>query len=178
MKKFSAIVIAAGQGKRMRSKTAKVLHPVAGRPLVWYMVSLARQVVDARVVVVIGHQAERVRAFLEQSQSEFEPFDMALQPGQLGTGHAVQQAQAALMPNGKAACKHCLIVNADTPLLTRATMARLLAHHEKAKATLTILSTDLPDPQGYGRVVRDKKGTSSRWWRSRMPRGPSAPSAK
>ena len=157
MKKFSAIVIAAGQGKRMRSKTAKVLHPVAGRPLVWYMVSLARQVVDARVVVVIGHQAEQVRAFLEQSKAEFEPFDMALQPGQLGTGHAVQQAQAALMPKGKAACKHCLIVNADTPLLTRATMARLLAHHEKAKATLTILSADLPDPQGYGRVVRDKK---------------------
>ena len=142
----------------MRSKTAKVLHPVAGRPLVWYMVSLAGQVVDARVVVVIGHQAEQVRAFLEQSQSEFEPFDMALQPGQLGTGHAVQQAQAALMPNGKAACKHCLIVNADTPLLTRATMARLLAHHEKAKATLTILSADLPDPQGYGRVVRGEKG--------------------
>ncbi len=142
----------------MRSKKAKVLHSVAGRPLVWYMVSLARQVVDAHVVVVIGHQAEQVRAFLEQSKSEFEPFDMALQPDQLGTGHAVQQAKAALMPNGKVVCKHCLIVNADTPLLRRETIKQLLAHHAKEKAILTILSADLPDPQGYGRVVRGKKG--------------------
>ena len=158
MKKFSAIVIAAGRGKRMRSKTAKVLHPVAGRSMLWYMVSLAGRVADARVVVVIGHQAERVRAFLDQSKAEFEPFDIALQPDQLGTGHAVQQAQAALMPNGKAASRHCLILNADMPLLRRATVQRLLTHHEKTKATLTFLSTDLPDPRGYGRVVRDSKG--------------------
>ena len=158
MKKFSAIVIAAGRGKRMRSKTAKALHPVAGRPLLWYMVSLAGRVADARVVVVIGHQADRVLAFLDQSKSEFEPFDVALQPNQLGTGHAVQQAQAALMPNGKAASKHCLILNADTPLLGRATVQRLLARHEKEQAALTLLSTDLPEPRGYGRVVRDPKG--------------------
>ena len=158
MKKFSAIVIAAGRGKRMRSKTAKVLHPVAGRPLLWYMVSLAGRVADARTVVVIGHQADRVRAFLEQSKAEFEPFDIALQPDQLGTGHAVQQAQAALMPGGKAASRYCLILNADTPLLGRATVRRLLARHEKEKATLTLLSTEVPDPRGYGRVVRGPKG--------------------
>ncbi len=122
----------------MRSQKAKVLHPVAGRPLVWYMVSLARQVVDAHVVVIIGHQAERVRAFLEQSKSALDPFDIVLQPDQLGTGHAVQQAKAALMPNGKAACKHCLIVNADTPLLRRETIEQLLDHHANEKATLTI----------------------------------------
>ena len=158
MKKFSAIVIAAGRGKRMRSKTAKVLHPVAGRPMLWYMLSLARRVVDSRVVVVIGHQADRVREFLDQSKADFEPFDVALQPDQLGTGHAVRQAQAALMPNGKAASKHCLIVNADTPLLSRATVQRLLARHEKEKAVLTLLSTELAEPRGYGRVVRGAKG--------------------
>ena len=156
MKKFSAIVIAAGRGKRMRSKTAKALHHVAGRPLLWYMVALAGRVADARLVVVIGHQAERVRAFLEQA--EFEPFDLALQSDQLGTGHAVQQARAALLPNGKAVSKHCLILNADTPLLRRATVERLFTHHEKAKATLTFLTTDLPDPRGYGRVVRGPNG--------------------
>jgi bifunctional UDP-N-acetylglucosamine pyrophosphorylase/glucosamine-1-phosphate N-acetyltransferase len=156
MKKFSAIVIAAGRGKRMRSKTAKVLHPVAGRPLLWYTVSLAGRVADARVVVVIGYQAERVRAFLEQA--EFEPFDVAVQRDQLGTGHAVQQAQAALMPNGKAASRHCLILNADTPLLGLATVKRLLARHEKEKAVLTLLSMELPEPRGYGRVVRSEKG--------------------
>ena len=158
MKKFSAIVIAAGRGKRMRSKTAKVLHPVAGRPLLWYMVSLAGRVADARVVVVIGHQADRVRTFLERSKAELDPFDIVLQSDQLGTGHAVQQAQATLMPNGKAASRHCLILNADTPLLGGATVQRLLARHEKVKATLTLLSTDLPDPRGYGRVVRGDNG--------------------
>ena len=158
MKKFSAIVIAAGRGQRMRSKTAKVLHPVAGRPLLWYMVSLAGRVADARVVVVIGYQADRVRAFLEQSKEELDPFEIVLQPDQLGTGHAVQQARATLMPNGKPASRHCLILNADTPLLGRATVQRLLARHEKVKATLTLLSTDLPDPRGYGRVVRGDNG--------------------
>ncbi len=158
MKKFSAIVIAAGRGKRMRSKTTKALHPVAGRPMLWYMLTLARRVADARVVAVIGHQADRVRAFLDQSQADFEPFDVALQPDQLGTGHAVRQARAVLMPKGKAASKHCLIVNADTPLLSRATVQRLLARHEKEKAALTLLSTELSEPRGYGRVVRGEKG--------------------
>lgn len=158
MKKFSAIVIAAGRGTRMRSRTTKALHPVAGRPLLWYMLSLVRRVADARVVVVIGHQADRVRQFLDQSKADFEPFDVVLQPEQLGTGHAVRRAQAALMRNGKAASKSCLIVNADTPLLSRATVQRLLARHEKEKAVLTLLSTELPNPLGYGRVVRDGKG--------------------
>lgn len=158
MKKFSAIVIAAGRGKRMRSRTTKALHPVAGRPLLWYMLSLARRVADARVAVVIGHQADRVRAFLDQSKADFEPFDVALQLEQLGTGHAVRQGQAALMPNGKAVSRHCLIVNADTPLLSRATVQRLLVRHEKEKAGLTLLSTELPNPRGYGRVVRGEKG--------------------
>ena len=142
----------------MRSRTAKVLHPVAGRPLLWYMVSLAGQVADARVVVVIGHQAERVRGVLEKAKADFTPFEIALQPNQLGTGHAVQQARAALMPNGKVASRHCLILNADTPLLRRSTVERLLARHDKAKAALTLLTAELPDPRGYGRVVRDSKG--------------------
>ena len=158
MKKFSAIVIAAGRGKRMRSRMTKTLHPVAGRPMLWYMVALAGRVADARVVVVVGHQADRVREFLDQSKADFEPFDVVLQPDQLGTGHAVRRAQAALMPKGKAASKHCLIVNADTPLLSRATVQRLLVRHEKEKAVLTLLSTELAEPRGYGRVVRGEKG--------------------
>ena len=158
MKKFSAIVIAAGRGTRMRSRTTKVLHSVAGRSLLWYTLSLARRVADARVVVVIGHQADRVRAFLDQSKADFEPFDVVLQPEQLGTGHAVRQAQTALMPNGKAVSKSCFIVNADTPLLSRATVRRLLARHEKEKAALTFLSTEVSDPRGYGRVVRSADG--------------------
>lgn len=158
MKKVSAIVLAAGHGKRMRSKRAKVLHPVAGRPMLWYAVSLARHVADAHLVVVIGHQADQVRAFLEQSKAEFDPFDLVVQTKQLGTGHAVQQCRPVLMPNGKVVSRKCLIMNGDAPLLTRATIERLLAHHDKAKATLTLLTTHLSDPTGYGRVVRGEKG--------------------
>ncbi len=158
MKKISAIVLAAGMGKRMRSKTAKVLHPVAGRPMVWYMISAARHVADAHVVVVIGHQSERLRAFLEQSKSAFGPCQSVLQRHRLGTGHAVRQTQSVLMRQGRAASRHCLILNGDTPLLTRAIIKRLLAHHEKTNAALTILTTTLSDPKGYGRVIRGQNG--------------------
>ena len=158
MKKISAIVLAAGLGTRLRSKTAKVLHPVAGRPMVWYAVSLAGQVADAPVVVVIGHQAEWFRAFLEQSRSAFGPCKTVLQPRQLGTAHAVQQAKSVLMRKGRAVSRHCLIVNGDTPLLTRETIRQLVARHEKTKSTLTMLTACLPDPKGYGRVVRGQNG--------------------
>ena len=158
MKKVSAVVLAAGHGTRMRSKRAKVLHPVAGRPMLWYVVSVARQITDGHVVVVIGHQADHVQAFLEQSKSEFDPFDIVVQAKQMGTGHAVQQGQAVLMPNGQPVSRNCLIVNGDTPLLTRSTVERLLAQHDETNAVLTILTTDLPDPKGYGRVVRGATG--------------------
>ena len=158
MKKVSAVVLAAGHGTRMRSKRAKVLHPVAGRPMLWYVVSVARQITDGHVVVVIGHQADHVQAFLEQSKSEFDPFDIVVQAKQMGTGHAVQQGQAVLMPNGQPVSRNCLIVNGDTPLLTPATVERLLAQHDETNAALTILTTDLPDPKGYGRVVRGETG--------------------
>ena len=158
MKNIAAIILAAGMGTRMRSKTAKVLHPVAGRPMVWYMVSVARHIVDAPVVVVIGHQAEAFRAFLEQSRSAVGSCKTVLQSRQLGTAHAVQHAKSVLMRKGRAVSRHCLIVHGDTPLLTRATIKRLVARHEHTKATLTMLTACLPDPAGYGRVVRGQDG--------------------
>ncbi|MDD9859994.1 MAG: bifunctional UDP-N-acetylglucosamine diphosphorylase/glucosamine-1-phosphate N-acetyltransferase GlmU [Nitrospira sp.] len=158
MKNVSAIVLAAGLGTRMRSKTAKLLHPVAGRPMIWYMVAAARHVADAQVVVVVGHQAAWVRAFLEQSQSTCGPCETVLQARPMGTAHAVRQTQSVLMHKGQAVSRHCLLVNGDTPLLTRATIKRLVARHEHAKATLTMLVSCLPDPKGYGRVVRGRDG--------------------
>ncbi len=158
MKNVSAIVLAAGLGTRMRSKTAKLLHPVAGRPMIWYMVAAARHVADARVVVVIGHQAAWFRAFLDHAQSACGPCEPVLQSRPMGTAHAVRQTQSVLMRKGKAVSRHCLLVNGDTPLLTRETIKRLVTRHEHAKATLTMLVTCLPDPKGYGRVVRGKDG--------------------
>ncbi len=158
MKKLSAIVLAAGLGTRMRSGTAKVLHPVAGRPMVWYMASVAGRVADAPVVVVIGHQAETCRAFLEHSRPALGPCRTVTQSRRLGTAHAVRQAKSVLMPGGKAVSKHCLIVNGDTPLLTRETIARLVARHERTGAALTLLTACPPDPKGCGRVVRGRDG--------------------
>ncbi len=158
MKRISAIVMAAGLGKRMRSKTAKVLHPVAGRPMVWYMASLARRLCDGNVVVVVGHQGEQVKAFLDQEKKALDPLDIAVQAKQLGTGHAVQQAKSVLMPKGKPVAEWCLILNGDTPLLTQATVERLIAHHQHTQAAITILTTDLENPHGYGRIVRRANG--------------------
>lgn len=93
--------MAAGLGKRMRSKVAKVLHPVAGRPMVWYMASMARRVSDGNVVVVVGYQGEQVKVFLDQEKKTLEPFVTAMQTKQLGTGHAVQQAKAHLLSKKK-----------------------------------------------------------------------------
>ena len=138
----------------MRSKIAKVLHPVAGRPMVWYMASLARRVADGNVVVVVGHQGERVKAFLEQEKDALDPLDIAFQTKQLGTGHAVQQAKSVLMPKTKPVAELCLILNGDTPLLTQATVEQLLAQHQQTQATVTILTTELSNPHGYGRVMR------------------------
>ena len=101
MKRISSIVMAAGLGRRMRSKKAKVLHPVAGRPMIWYMASMAHRVSDGNVVVVVGHQGEQVKAFLDQEKKSLEPFDTVVQTEQFGTGHAVKQAKALLLPKGK-----------------------------------------------------------------------------
>ena len=154
MKRISAIVIAAGMGKRMRSKTVKVLHPVAGRPMIWYMTSLARRVSNSNVVVVVGHQSQQVKAFLDQEKKTLGSLDIVIQAKQLGTGHAVQQAKSVLLPTGKSVADVCLILTGDSPLLTQATVECLLAHHQQTRAVVTILTTELDHPQGYGRVMR------------------------
>jgi len=100
MKRVSAVVMAAGLGKRMHSKKAKVLHQVAGRPMVWYVVSLAQQVADS-TVVVLGHQSDEVRSILGQGETGFRQINIVLQTKQLGTGDAVKQARAALRKSGK-----------------------------------------------------------------------------
>jgi len=154
MKNVSAVVMAAGLGKRMKSKKAKVLHPVADRPMVWYMATVAQQVSDSKVVMILGHQAERVEAYLKEAMPEGTPLHIARQMQQLGTGDAVKQAKPELFPNGQAVAKKCVILNGDTPLLTRDTVEKLLAHHDSQQAVVTLLTTDLPDPKGYGRIVR------------------------
>ena len=157
MSTISAVIMAAGQGTRMKSAIPKVLHPVAGKPMVWYMAALARRVVDTCVAIIVGHEAEQVREYLQKEEQSLAPFSVVEQRQQLGTGHAVQQAQSVLFKNHEEIADQCLILNGDTPLLTEETVRALLECHQSSQATVTILTTVLADPHGYGRVIRGEK---------------------
>jgi bifunctional UDP-N-acetylglucosamine pyrophosphorylase / glucosamine-1-phosphate N-acetyltransferase len=145
----AAIVLAAGQGKRMNSDLAKVLHPMAGQPLLGHVLGALDALGVGRVLVVIGHQRERVRAAFAGAEVEW-----VVQAEQRGTGHAVRVAGPALEEFGGT----LLVVCGDTPLLRAATLHALLEHHRASGAAVTVLSTRVPDASGYGRIVRTGDG--------------------
>ncbi|GAV15957.1 bifunctional UDP-N-acetylglucosamine diphosphorylase/glucosamine-1-phosphate N-acetyltransferase GlmU [Paenibacillus sp. chi10] len=147
--KRMAIVLAAGQGKRMKSKLYKVLHPVCGKPMVGHVLDAVESVDCERTVVIVGHGAEAVQQFLG-NRAEY-----ALQAEQLGTGHAVKQAKALL--DGEEGTT--LVICGDTPLVTPETLAQLMELHNRAQASATILTAELNDPTGYGRVIRAEDGS-------------------
>lgn len=143
-----AIILAAGQGTRMKSKLYKVLHPVMGRPMVQHVMDQLEALDLEKVVTVVGCGAEKVKEQLGERSL------YALQEQQLGTGHAVQQTEA-LLANKKGTT---LVVCGDTPLLTKETLAKLFDQHQKTNAKVTVLTTIMDDPSGYGRVIRNKAG--------------------
>jgi len=143
------IILAAGQGKRMRSKLPKILHPLAGRPLLAHVLDTARALAPRKIVVVHGNGAEQVRAAFADAQVEW-----ALQAEQLGTGHAVQQALPAISLDAEV-----LILYADVPLVRPATLKRLL---EAGRDGLAVMTAELGDPTGYGRIVRQASGDVAR----------------
>lgn len=142
------IILAAGQGTRMKSKLYKVLHPVCGKPMVEHVIDTVSAVGADQIVTVIGHGAELVKKHLEGRT------DFVLQQEQLGTAHAVSQAKG-LLKDKKGTT---LVVCGDTPLLKAETLEKLLLHHEAEKAAMTVLTAHMEDPTGYGRVVRNEKG--------------------
>ena len=155
---MAAIILAAGQGTRMKSSLPKVLHPVAGRPMLGYAVRLARHVATHTVAIVVGHGIDQVRAYLNKENAQFEPFVVVEQAQQLGTGHAVQQAYSYVKSHSIHPPSQYLILNGDTPLLTTETVAAMVEFHQSEGAKLTLLTTVLAEPDGYGRVVRGKEG--------------------
>jgi bifunctional UDP-N-acetylglucosamine pyrophosphorylase/glucosamine-1-phosphate N-acetyltransferase len=140
-----ALVLAAGQGKRMNSDLAKVLHPMAGRPLLAHVLGTLEVLGVSRVVAVIGHQRDRVREAFREADVEW-----VVQAEQRGTGHAVLCAGEAL--DGFAGI--LLVVCGDTPLLRASTLHALIEGHRASGAAVTVLSMRLPDPAGYGRIAR------------------------
>ncbi len=183
---IGAIVMAAGLGKRMRSKLGKVLHPIAGRPMVLYVVDVAQRLANRGVVVVVGHQGGQVKSVVEahcaatasrdrlhamresplgctngQPSAELAPVHFAVQAQQLGTGHAVMQARDVFRQMSDGPAGAYLILNGDTPLLSEDTVRALLRMHERERAAVTLLTVHLPDPSGYGRVVRSESRTDA-----------------
>jgi bifunctional UDP-N-acetylglucosamine pyrophosphorylase / glucosamine-1-phosphate N-acetyltransferase len=143
-----AVILAAGQGTRMKSKLYKVLHPVCGKPMVQHVVDHVKKLNIQEMVTVIGHGAEMVKAQLGE-ESHY-----ALQSEQLGTAHAVMQAQQIL--EGKKGVT--IVVCGDTPLIKAETMESLFKHHEELSAKATILTARIDDPTGYGRIIRNENG--------------------
>jgi len=148
-----AVILAAGEGKRMRSRHAKVLHRLAGRPLVAYPVALARAVGARGIVAVVGHEGDVVR---EALSAAFPGADLrfAEQREPRGTGHALAMAKGAVPGHAT----EILLLYADVPLLSAATVEGLLAHHRTTRAAATVLTFRPPDPTGYGRIVRRGRG--------------------
>ena len=159
MARLAAVVLAAGKGTRMKSDLAKVLHPIGGRPLAALPLSAALEAGAGPVVTVVGHQAAEVEAALRKALPQ-APLFFALQAEQKGTGHAVQCAAAALRAQGVAAGDTVLILAGDVPLLQGKTLRALV--EARGEGELSLLTTRLADPHGYGRVLRAASGYVSR----------------
>lgn len=144
----SVLILAAGQGTRMKSKTPKVLHKIAGKEMILYGIENVKGICDGLPVVVIGHGAGQVR------ETVGERAKFAIQEQQLGTGHAVQQAEKAL----KGKSDLVLIFYADMPLLRKETFKALIRKQSRNSGPLTLLTINADDPRGFGRIVRREDG--------------------
>ena len=139
------VVLAAGQGTRMRSSLPKVLHPVAGRPMIQHVLAAARGAKPASIVLVVGHRADLVEGQLSRAGVQF-----AIQSPQLGTAHALLQAEPLLAGRSGTV----ILLSGDVPLLKAATLERLLEAHRRAGAAATVVTAVVERPYGYGRIVR------------------------
>ncbi|GEQ32443.1 bifunctional UDP-N-acetylglucosamine diphosphorylase/glucosamine-1-phosphate N-acetyltransferase GlmU [Marinilactibacillus psychrotolerans] len=148
MSKRYAVVLAAGQGTRMKSKLYKVMHPVMGKPMVGHVVDAALEVEMDKIVTVTGVGAETVQEYLRNKSA------YVLQEEQLGTAHAVKQAASILKDKEGTT----LVICGDTPLLTSETLSGLVDFHESEGAKATVLTAHANEPFGYGRVIRSNNG--------------------
>lgn len=147
--KSTAILLAAGQGTRMKSSLPKVLHPIAGKPMIWHALRAIQQSTTEKPVVVVGHGADEVKAWLGESAQT------VLQEPQLGTGHAVMQAESLL----KGKNDLVVVCYSDMPLLRGETLQQLVETQEKNSGPISMLTVIADDPRGFGRVIRRDDGS-------------------
>lgn len=147
---FAMVIMAAGKGTRLKSRRAKVLHEIAGQPLLAHVIRAAQQIVSAAdIYVIVGHQAENVRAAVAPMGVKF-----ILQAEQRGTGHAIMCAREDVQQY-----ENILVLSGDVPLIRPETIARVRDFHLAKKAAMTVLTAEPPDPFGYGRVIRAGAGS-------------------
>ncbi len=144
-KQLNIVILAAGLGKRMKSRRAKVLHEISGRPIIWHVLNTAKKLRPEQIVIVIGNQAEEVQKVLAGEKVRF-----ALQKKQIGTAHAVQQAEKHLRRKEGT----LLVLNGDLPLITVEVLRLLIDAHRKSNSDLSIVTTHSEHPEGYGRIIR------------------------
>ena len=147
--KITSVILAAGQGTRMKSDLPKVLHPVCGKPMVWHALQAARSVTSEKPIMIVGHGAEQVRELVGDAAR------FVVQAERLGTGHAVQQAESTL----KGESAFVLVSSADMPLLTGDTLSKLVKIQKENTGPMTMLTIIADDPRGFGRVVRADDGS-------------------
>jgi len=149
---LAVMVLAAGEGTRMKSLCPKVLHCICGQPILQYVMTEVRKLNPRETVVVVGHQAEKVTSMLGKKVK------VAIQDKQRGTAHAVMTAESSLLDYSGT----IMIICGDTPLIRYETLSKLLQLHQNEKAAATLLSAKLSDPTGYGRIIRKANGTVER----------------
>ena len=151
-KPLNVLVMAAGLGTRMKSRRAKVLHEVGGRPLIAHVVRTAQALDPKTILVIVGHQAEEVEQAVLAEVGELASF--AIQAKQRGTGDAVESARKQLEDSGSLV----LLLSGDVPMIRAETLRKLIEHHRATAAACTILGVRLENPTGYGRIIRDEQG--------------------
>ncbi len=145
---LSAVILAAGQGTRMKSNLPKVLHQLLGKPMAWYALQAAHQIIGGKPVMVVGHAADQVCQVLGDQA------DYTLQEPQLGTGHAVMQAEALLSSKSDLV----LVLYADMPLLTAETLRQLVELSQSHADPISMLTVTAAETRGFGRIIRDSSG--------------------
>lgn len=150
MRPLYVAILAAGKGTRMKSDLPKVLHPVAGKPMLLHVIALAKSLAAQRIISIIGHGKEKVMEVLQDTQTEY-----VIQAQQFGTAHAVLQLEPRLKNNAG----NLLVLSGDVPLLRKATVQTLIQTHTRHQHAATLLTATVKDPTGYGRIVRRADGT-------------------
>ena len=149
MTDIATVILAAGKGKRMKSELPKVLHPLNARPMIHYVIDVAEKIGSKKIVLIVGHKKELVMEATKDRNVEY-----VTQEKQLGTGHAVLQTKP-LFNNFKG---NILVLSGDVPLLRSESLKKLIEFHNQNQPLATLLTAEMDNPTGYGRIIRNDNG--------------------